>query len=539
MTVSSVSFCVGIACSALSQQNAAPPDLPASRCCFDFRVSFQDDYASTPEPIDNEWSIEGACFGSRWHMTTIREGAGGRADIACDGARVFIRTGSSVIIEPLAQRSIPMELWSLAPLLQLGSELYGDATTVGGSRWSTLAGGGRVTQSEPSEQLSEFAYEWRLPDGVVLDRMVHAIETVNGKPFFRSTMSESFRGETSAKVKSIMTSEMKVEGEFAVGEGLVGKSLKARCWMHGPSGGEGALPLLRTMSGTLDRCAVLDETEFDRRLASRTTLAAGMRILDRTRPAVLGFNVGEAACSFDGVSYQLSSALNSPPTDLELMQLLREATHDNSELETRVAKHGGSRVAADPLAPLVPPTSIKTASNDGLIIEPSRVVDLGVVRFANLPTTAQAVFRVRNASEQARPIKSVKASCGCTATSADCTSIDPGATATITTTLTVERAKTYHSSIWIAFEDGQIEELQIVAVGVPEKAIRATAMRSDPAGDVMTVVLYSESGKPEGDVGVPKDAEPLIASDSGWIPIGGDASRAKHWIRDIVKKPTQ
>ena len=85
----------------------------------------------------------------------------------------------------------------------------------------------------------------------------------------------------------------------------------------------------------------------------------------------------------------------------------------------------------------------------------------------------------------------------------------------------------------------QIEELQIVAVGVPEKAIRATAMRSDPAGDVMTVVLYSESGKPEGDVGVPKDAEPLIASDSGWLPIGGDASRAKHWIRDIVKKPTQ
>ena len=133
----------------------------------------------------------------------------------------------------------------------------------------------------------------------------------------------------------------------------------------------------------------------------------------------------------------------------------------------------------------------------------------------------------------------MKASCGCTATSADCTSIDPGATATITTTLTVERAKTYHSSIWIAFEDGQIKELQIVAVGVPEKAIRATAMRSDPAGDVMTVVLYSESGKPEGDVGVPKDAEPLIASDSGWLPIGGDASRAKHWIRDIVKKPTQ
>jgi len=50
-------------------------------------------------------------------------------------------------------------------------------------------------------------------------------------------------------------------------------------------------------------------------------------------------------------------------------------------------------------------------------------------------------------------------------------------------------------------------------------------------------VLYSTDGKPDGDVGVPKGAESTIASDSGWLPVGGDAKTARHWIRDIVKKP--
>jgi hypothetical protein len=180
-----------------------------------------------------------------------------------------------------------------------------------------------------------------------------------------------------------------------------------------------------------------------------------------------------------------------------------------------------------------------------MALEPGRRLDLGMVRFGESPTKTTAKFQLRNTGDKTRAIKSVKASCGCTETAVDQKILAPGATATITTTLTVERAKTYHSSIWVAFEEdaedaggpGQVEELQIVAVGVPEKAIRATALKKDPTGDVLTIVLYSTDGKPEGDVGVPKGAESTIASDSGWLPVGGDAKTAKHWIRDIVKRP--
>jgi hypothetical protein len=184
-------------------------------------------------------------------------------------------------------------------------------------------------------------------------------------------------------------------------------------------------------------------------------------------------------------------------------------------------------------------------TSGGIALEPGRRLDLGMVRFGESPTKTTAKFQLRNTGDKTRTIKAVKASCGCTETAIDQKILAPGATATITTTLTVERAKTYHSSIWVAFEEdagsaggaGQVEELQIVAVGVPEKAIRATALKKDAAGDVLTIVLYSTDGKPEGDVGVPRGAESTIASDSGWLPVGGDAKTAKHWIRDIVKKP--
>jgi hypothetical protein len=177
-----------------------------------------------------------------------------------------------------------------------------------------------------------------------------------------------------------------------------------------------------------------------------------------------------------------------------------------------------------------------------VLIEPGRQLDLGMVRFGEKPAQVTAKFQFRNTGDKTRTIKAVKASCGCTETAVDQKVLAPGATAMITTTLSVERAKTYHSSIWVAFEEetggaGEVEELQIVAVGVPEKAVRATALKKDPAGDVLTIVVYSTDGKPDGDVGVPKGAESTIASDSGWLPVGGDAKTAKHWIRDIVKKP--
>ncbi len=540
MTVSFLTLCIGVACSGVTQHEVGAPDLPASRCCFNFRASFQVDYAAAPNIVDSEWKsewkIDGACFGSRWHMNIQRPHA--RAtDIACDGERVFVRAGSSVFIQPLSQGAVPMELWSVAPLLQLGSELYGDSAKVGGSRWTSLAGGGRVVRSETLGNTCEYAYEWRLGDGTLLDRIAHSIETIDGKPFLRGTMEECFRGKSGAEVHLFCKSEMKVEGVLDIGGAFLGKSLTARGWGPGPNGGVGDLPLRSTMVGTIESCAVLDVTEFDNRLAARTTPALGTHIIDRTRPAVFDFTTGERGCKFDGVRYQLASALLSPPTDLELMELLRDAKLEDDASEPSAAIIPPSPTAADPSAPHAARARLERASV-GLRVEPANAVNLGVVRFAQTPTTAQAVFSIHNTSDRARKIKSVKASCGCTSTSADRSTIAPGQAARITTTLTVERAKTYHSAIWVEFEDGQVEELQIVAVGVPEKAIRATAMKSDHRGDVMTIVLFTESGIPEGDVGVPKAAEELIASDSGWLPVGGEPLRAKHWIRDIVKRPT-
>jgi hypothetical protein len=251
--------------------------------------------------------------------------------------------------------------------------------------------------------------------------------------------------------------------------------------------------------------------------------------------------VGEGKVDFDGVGYETTKVLATPPSDVELVELLRSAKRGDAR-DTQTARTGGGQPGGgDPAA--VQASGAGTSS--GVVVEPGRRLDLGMVRFGESPAQVNAKFQLRNTGDETRRIKSVQASCGCTKTAVDQKTLAPGATATITTTLTVEHAKTYHSSIWVAFEEGagdtggagRVEELQIVAVGVPEKAIRATALKKDPAGDVLTIVLYSTDGEPEGDVGVPKGAESTIASDSGWLPVGGEAKTAKHWIRDIVKKP--
>ena len=75
-----------------------------------------------------------------------------------------------------------------------------------------------------------------------------------------------------------------------------------------------------------------------------------------------------------------------------------------------------------------------------------------------------------------------------------------------------------------------------MAIGVPDKAVRAIVRSVSADGDTMSIVMFATDGVPEGEVGVPDGAESMIASDSGWLPIGGDAASAKHWIRDIVQR---
>ena len=518
-----------------------PPQLPASRSCFSFEASFATDFTSMPAPIDAAWKVHGACFDGQWYMT-VDSPEERWPCIACDGVRVFRCAANALLIDPLSQRAVPMQLWSIAALLQLGSELYGERSAGGTTRWTCTQGGATIACIDPDTNVAQYMYEWRNDKGALQNRITHAIERDVGGPFYRGGTEEIFSEDASQQRVRSSWSQMLIEGEVRVGETRLGKSFVSHAWSYGPEGrpvGGGEPPLRVTRTGRLESCSTLEQAEFGRKMGSLTSLSRGMEVLDRTRSAVLRFVVGDSFVVFDGVGYQCSTALHALPTDLELVQLLRTATLlDPSAQSKQRSAHA---------SPFVRPLSSQATSGVsvsvpapvlalGLAIEPGRTLDLGMVQFGETPTQRDASFHLRNTTDHARVIKSVRASCGCMKTKASLTTIAPGATATIATTLTVERSKTYHSSIWVVFEDGQIEELKVVAVGVPENAVRATAFKADSTGDVLTIVLYSSSGKPEGEVNIPLGAESTIASDSGWQPIGA-ASDAKHWIRDIVRKP--
>ena len=507
-----------------STDSTSPLPLRIDAQPFAFRAAIIRAAGLVPETLDPTRGtvFEGAHSGPRWLLVSESFRA------ACDGERIWRRDGATVFVEPISnQSSVPLEAWVLPYLLQTGDRLTSRWTDSHG-RWTPSSRNAEV--SAPSAEERRITYSWN-SGGWREQRMLSFRRYDNGWFCFEDT------SEGLADDRSNGRSVYRMSDPVVVGAGLCARRLHSQGWILSERD-PAVLEPASGFVGELLSAEPLEAAEFDVRLAKSIAIATGDRVIDRTRPAVLTFMVGARAADFDGVGYEFATAVATPPTDSELMDLLRSAKRDAGR-DQRTVPAGGARPPGGG-APAIRASGAVTSS--GVLIEPGRQLDLGMVRFGENPAQVTAKFQLRNTGDKTRTIKAVKASCGCTETAVDQKVLAPGATATITTTLTVERAKTYYSSIWVAFEEetggaGEVEELQIVAVGVPEKAVRATALKKDPAGDVLTIVLYSTDGKPDGDVGVPKGAESTIASDSGWLPVGGDAKTARHWIRDIVKKP--
>jgi len=480
-------------------------------------------------------AFSGAIWGARWYLAD-REATGGAQHFCCDGDRIWVIDRSTVALEPLTKQfAIPVSASWLPQMLQVGERMWGAFDPLHG-RMSHQGFGvdPMISESEDGERVARFAwsrgsfeweYEYRFRR--VEDRWLWCRK----EKIERRRLKD---GTTEVQFRSIAS----MDDPVRVGDALYARRIHSQGWGTDPRKRDGLLEPATTAIGTLQRVEPIEHATFEAELASLTTLSPGVRVLDRTRPGVFTFSVGDREIEFDGVAYDAAKAVSAPTDDLELVELLRSAKRV-VERDQKSVPVGGVHALGDVGAGVEASGAV---TSGGMLIEPGRQLDLGMVRFGEKPAQVTAKFQLRNTGDKTRTIKAVKASCGCTETAVDQKVLAPGATAMITTTLTVERAKTYYSSIWVAFEEdtgdaGEVEELQIVAVGVPEKAVRATALKKDPAGDVLTIVLYSTDGKPDGDVGVPKGAESTIASDSGWLPVGGDAKTAKHWIRDIVKKP--
>lgn len=473
--------------------------------------------------------LSGASDGPRWYLESDERFAnGGSLSSVCDGSRIWVRTSGVVFLEPIGKQfSVPFPALWLAPLLQIGEDLTSKWMSDKG-RWRQFGNEPTLTESAPNE--CTLTYAWG-GDPYPFNEYRYTFRRVGEAWFWSGIKSAEFHLAADGSRITHFHSVMSMEEPIAVGSGLCATRIRSEGWVRAGRDRRGELKLARTTAGRLLHAALLDRADFDREILRRMTLQEGTTVLDRTPSAVLRFVVGSRVVDFDGVSYELASPVMTPPTDRELIEHLRSAKRlASSDSAVLNSSARGAELAQGVHA------SASVTSN-GVRIEPGRSLDLGAVQFGDTPKQVDASFQLTNVGVQARAIKSVKASCGGTQTKADRLSIEPGATATISTMLTVERSKTYHSSIWIAFEDGQVEELHIVAVGVPEKAVRATAVKQDPAGDVLTIVLHSNEGKPSGDIGIPSGAEAMLASDTGWLPVGGDADNAKHWIRDIVKRP--
>jgi hypothetical protein len=505
---------------------------------FDATVDVQGGGGGGAEPVSSETSFTGAVWRERWYFTV--GGAATRPQrFCCDGERIWLFGQSVVMIDPAERQfAIPISAWWIPQMLQVGDRLWGPFDPLHGRMGHTRFGvAPQLSDSESGERVARFA--WSL--GSTESEYRYRYRRVEERWLWNQTEFTQRRRMKDGTVVVEARSVESMDDPVRVGDALYARRLHAQGWVGDPRKPSAPLEPATKTIGTLHRVEPIQASAFDAEFAGLMTLSPGVRVLDRTRPAVLTFVVGQPEADFDGVGYDFTGALASRPSDSELMDLLRGAK--------RVVARDQQSVPVDGVQPLgdvgVEVQASGAVTSGGIALEPGRRLDLGMVRFGESPTKTTAKFQLRNTGDKTRTIKAVKASCGCTETAIDQKILAPGATATITTTLTVERAKTYHSSIWVAFEEdaggaggpGQVEELQIVAVGVPEKAIRATALKRDAAGDVLTIVLYSTDGKPEGDVGVPKGAESTIASDSGWLPVGGDAKTAKHWIRDIVKKP--
>ena len=511
-------------------ESASPIPLPIDAQPFKFKAVIERLSGLVPDDADASKGVfvEGALSGPRWHL----ESQGLR--ITCDGERIWRRDGRTIFLEPISSQSaVPVEAWTLPYLLQSGDKITGRWTSSNGrwTRWSAMP-----EIAAPSADERRVVYAWNR--GGMKYQHAYSFKRIGEKWFLTEYASNESFGD-----RSYGRSVYRMSEPLVVGIGLCARRLHAQGWNQSTRNPE-VLEPASGFVGELLEAEAIEANVFDSQLAAWITIPEGISVLDRTRPAVLRFVAGQRAVDIDGIGYEFETALGAPPNDSELMGLLRTARR-KVEFDRKEGPEGTAQLREADGTPI---QSSLAVTSGGLRIEPGRRLDLGMVRFGESPTKTAAKFQLRNTGDKTRTIKSVNASCGCTETAVDQKILAPGATATITTTLTVERAKTYHSSIWVAFERDaggagdaagpeQIEELQIVAVGVPEKAIRATALRKDPAGDVLTMVLYSTGGKPEGDVGVPKGAESAIASDSGWLPVGGDAKAAKHWIRDIVKRP--
>ena len=532
-----LSLTLALSGSGVWDDEAVPPLRAGHECiAFDAVIQSEEGELDDSKLLTDGWTLQGAMRGERWYLTQSRGSQ--VADRVCyDGTRFWIWENGGVTVYQTANHfSRPFEAAWLPYLLQMDAQLRGpgsgsheglDFPAVGWERSVDLSTQDQRTISYTSKHRAS------------RDNYRHTLRSVAGAWFchrmeWQRTRVASDRSETPLlRVVTVM------EEPFAVGDALAVKKMRTQAWTPNPRlKSTDPIDLARTTVGVLRSAVLFDPAAFDAQLALRTTLALGTKIIDYSHRGVLTFTVGERDIEFDGLGYELVNALAAPPSDAELMEALRTAKREparDSAIPQVARALGGGVTRA-----VVRSQPTQTTSGD-IVITPGRCIDLGLALFGDMPAQARATFALRNVGDTTRTIESVTTSSVDSKVSIDRRVLAPGEVAIVTSTLFVARAETCHTSVVVEFAgDGaasaQREELQVVAIGVPQVAIRATALTRGCSGEIRTIVCYSRFGEPAGDIAVPKGAESIIASDSGWLPVGASKRSALHWIRDIVKK---
>ncbi len=519
----------------VAQGDHGLPRLRASSECFTFEASVQwvEGQIDAPEENGERSIISGACFGPQWFLTVRESGrAAVESRVCSDGERVWIRHSDGVTLEAATkQLAIPFSAWRLATLLQLGDGLEVPWHESKG-RWRDWGIEPVVTM--PSANARHVMFAWT--SGRAREEYAYSFELVSGQWFWSGHTHAALVDGADGLRHAYFRSSLQMEDPIVVGSALCASTLRAVGWVADEQSGSGELKLARTTVSRLLSAEPMDRAKFNAALAAQMELQRGTKVLDRSRSATLEFVAGSSTLTFDGTAYVVASPIVAVPTDLELIALLRGAKLEGGTRWTPPSARIEESTRPDRVQPSSGSGGVINAASAQRAVMPSRKIDLGAIRFGVAPAKVQARFQITNSGDTPCVIKSIRASCGCADAKSDRNTIEPGGTATITATLTIERTRTYHSAIWLVFEDGSIERLEAVAIGVPDKAVRAIVRSVSADGDTMSIVMFATDGVPEGEVGVPDGAESMIASDSGWLPIGGDAASAKHWIRDIVQR---
>ncbi|MBX3354233.1 MAG: hypothetical protein KF724_00870 [Phycisphaeraceae bacterium] len=297
------------------------PEMPNASTSFRFTAEFEMVVErAAHEPLREVTRVKGVFVAGAWAFDITRQpmdegettsAPASRERVVYDGTRGWICTeGQPLMVAPSRSTVLPVLLWYLPMLLQIGDRIDGEPDARG-TLWSSLSGDPSITRTETDDGWLVSA-SW-LREGVEFDRFTYRFES-NPIPHLREHTVTVQRPGSEGRPAFRSLTVIRTRGALDAGPLRFPKAIEQRVDTT-----MGEATSVMTVTGTMLTAAPMDAIEARSVIVEATQPETGRVVIDIARK--LTYQCGDRRFTLDGVRRIAPAPFRTLPSDAELAEL--------------------------------------------------------------------------------------------------------------------------------------------------------------------------------------------------------------------------